>query len=257
MFISSRAQADVSLPTKISITGVGVTPFSSYAHATSMINDRVTRGEKTSIVAINPEKLFAAHQDLELREILNRPEVGICDGIGAALGVLFLHGKRIPRVTGVALFQQLIEMCVREGRKAFLLGGSEEVSKEASAKLLIDYPGLKLVGRHHGYFEDSQEIVEAINRAQPDIVFVAMGSPKQELWISDYRDLTSVPVFMGVGGTLDVVSGRVARAPAFFQRTGTEWFYRLLSDPARWRRQLALPKYVWLLLRYRFGSVGH
>ena len=239
---------------KLQVMGVGVTPFTSYAHAVEFVNSRVTRREKTSIVAINPEKLYAAHKDSELRAILNRPEIGICDGIGAALGVRWLHGQKIPRVTGVALFLELIEMSAREGRRIYLLGGSEEVNQAAAEKLYADYPALAIAGRHDGYFEDSSEIVELINAANADIVFVAMGSPKQELWISEHRGQVSAPVFMGIGGTLDVVSGRVKRAPSFFQRTGTEWLYRLLSEPKRWRRQLALPKFLFLLFKQKIGS---
>ena len=94
---------------------VGVTPFSAYAHAVAVVNQRIEVGKKTSIVAVNPEKLFAAHTDVELCEILNRPEIGICDGIGAAFAARLIHGLKIPRVTGVALFYELIEMSVRAG----------------------------------------------------------------------------------------------------------------------------------------------
>jgi N-acetylglucosaminyldiphosphoundecaprenol N-acetyl-beta-D-mannosaminyltransferase len=243
---------DKTLPTKIQVMGVGVTPFEGYEQATEAVNRRARHGEKTSIVAINPEKLYAANKDSELREILNRPEVGICDGIGAAIAVRWLYGREIPRVTGVALFFELIEMAARKGRRVFLLGGSAEVIEAAAKKLCCDHPDLVVAGRHHGYFEDSHEVVDLINAANADIVFVAMGSPKQELWISEHRDQISAPIFMGIGGTLDVVSGRVKWAPALFRKTGTEWLYRLISEPKRWRRQLVLPKFLLLLLKQKF-----
>ena len=244
---------DKTLPTKTQIMGVGVTPFEGYAQAAEVVNSRIRRGEKTAIVAINPEKLYAAHVDSELREILNRPEIGICDGVGAAIAVRWLYGQKIPRVTGVALFFESIEMSTREGRRVFLLGGSTKVNEAAAKKLCSDNPDLVLAGRHDGYFEDAREIVDLINAANADIVFVAMGSPKQELWISKHRDQISAPIFMGVGGTLDVVSGRVKWAPAIFRKTGTEWLFRLVSEPKRFRRQLALPKFVWLVLKQRLG----
>ena len=174
--------------------------------------------------------------------------------IGAALGVRWLHGQRIPRVTGVTLFLELIGMSAREGRRVYLLGSSEEVNEASARRLCADYPNLVIAGRHNGYFEDSREVVDHINAANADIVFVAMGSPRQEIWISEHRDQIAASVFMGIGGTLDVVSGRVKWAPKLFRATGTEWLYRLVSEPKRWRRQLALPKFVWLLFKYKLGQ---
>ena len=114
----------------------------------------------------------------------------------------------------------------------------------------IDLSTMQVLGQRQ---EDS--VIIELNAANADIVFVAMGSPKQELWISEHKDQISASVFMGIGGTLDVVSGRVKLAPAFFRKTGTEWLYRLITEPKRWKRQLALPGFLILLVRYKLGLI--
>ncbi len=120
--------------------------------------------------------------------------------------------------------------------------------------LLKSYPGLSIVGRHDGYFKNSGKVIEDINRSEADILFVAMGSPKQEQWLSENWDTIQASFCMGVGGTFDVVSGKVKWAPTICRKTGTEWLYRLVSEPKRWRRQLALPKFIWLLFQYRLAG---
>ena len=120
-------------------------------------------------------------------------------------------------------------------------------------KLLENYPGLDVAGHIDGYFSDSQLVVDTINRSRANIVFVAMGSPKQEEWIARHRDNIHASILMGVGGTFDVVSGRVRRAPGVFQRTGTEWLYRLVREPGRIKRQMVLPKFVWMVVKARLG----
>jgi len=244
-----------TVPAKIQVMGVGVTPFHGYEHAINVIESVVQAEGNAFIAAINPEKLYAAHSDEMLRNVLNRPEICICDGIGAALAVRVLFGRQIPRITGVSLFFEIIKSAADKQRQVFLLGGAENVNTLAVENLLADNPSLVIVGNHHGYFEDSKNIVNLINSVSTDILFVAMGSPKQELWIAEHREQISASVCMGIGGTLDVVSGRVKWAPAFYRRTGTEWLYRLVSEPKRWRRQLAIPRFLFVLAKYKLGLV--
>jgi N-acetylglucosaminyldiphosphoundecaprenol N-acetyl-beta-D-mannosaminyltransferase len=242
-----------SLPKPLSLMGVKVTPFDNYEHAISVVSSLLVSGEKAFSAAINPEKIYRASYDSLVRDLLNQAEICICDGIGAALAVRVLHGKRIGRITGVSLFFELIKSAADKQWKIFLLGAGPDVSAAAARKLQEDYPDLQIVGRQDGYFQDSAQVVNAINESGAQLVFVAMGSPKQEIWITDNRDKINAPFCMGVGGTFDVVCGKVEWAPAFFRKTGTEWLYRLLKEPKRWRRQLALPKFVWLLCKYKVG----
>lgn len=245
------------LPEPISVMGVKITPFSDYAQVCRCIEGLIESGNKAFSVAINPEKIYRANREPDLKELLNRADIGICDGIGAALAVRLLNGRPITRITGVSLFFELVKSAEKKGWKMFLLGASPESNEGAFEKLLEDYPSLKIVGRVDGYFKDSGEVIRQINDSAADIVFVAMGSPKQELWISENREAINAAFCMGVGGTFDVVSGKVKWAPPFFRATGTEWLYRLICEPKRWRRQLVLPKFAWEVLKSKFvGGVN-
>lgn len=242
---------NLSLPESVPVLGVNITPFSSYSHATSCIGTFIQTRKKAFCVAINPEKIYRGLNDEELKKLLNSAEIGICDGVGAALALWILQGKTAPRITGVALFYELIREAAQQGWKVFLLGAAPESNQGASKKLLEAYPTLAVVGEIDGYFHSSREVVSKINLSGADIVFVAMGSPKQELWIAEHRDAIDAPFCMGVGGTFDVVSGKAKWAPAWCRKTGTEWLYRLIREPKRWRRQLVLPKFVWAVLKHR------
>lgn len=233
-----------SLPEKIPVMGVHITPFASYDDACQGIGALIATRQKAFSVAINPEKIYQAQRDETLCRLLNEAQIGICDGIGAALAVRLLRGISIPRITGISLFYALVRAAEQSSWKIFLLGASPESNQGAEQNLLATHPNLKIVGRRDGYFQDSAEVVEQINASGADIVFVAMGSPKQELWIHENRADIEAPFCMGVGGTFDVVSGKVKWAPPVFRKSGTEWLYRLICEPKRWRRQMVLPKFA-------------
>lgn len=241
-----------NLPAPLSVMGVNVTPFSDYAQVSECIEGLIESEKKAFSVAINPEKIYRANREPELKELLNRADIGICDGIGAALAVRLLKGRSISRITGISLFFELVKSAEKKEWKVFLLGASPDSNQGAFSKLAEEYPSLKIVGRVDGYFKDSGEVIRQINDSGADIVFVAMGSPKQELWISENREAINAAFCMGVGGTFDVVSGKVKWAPPFFRATGTEWLYRLICEPKRWRRQLVLPKFAWEVLKSKF-----
>jgi N-acetylglucosaminyldiphosphoundecaprenol N-acetyl-beta-D-mannosaminyltransferase len=249
-------EVEAILPAPLPLMGVKVTPFRDYLHATETVKHLIDSKQKAFSAAINPEKIYLSKSDMRVRNLLNQAEICICDGIGAALAVRILYGKSIGRITGVALFYELIRASAQNNWKVFLLGASPETNVGAYQKLLNDNPSLQIVGRQDGYFKDTDEVVKKINDSGADLLFVAMGSPKQEIWIAENRDRINAPFCMGVGGTFDVVNGSVKWAPAFYRKTGTEWLYRLVSEPKRWRRQLVLPKFVWLLFRYRLGLEG-
>jgi len=138
----------------------------------------------------------------------------------------------------------LLGLAEREGWKAFLFGASPAVNSATHTALSVKFPKLKIVGRQHGYVKDSAAVVDAINRSGADLLFVAMGSPRQEFWIDEHLPALSTTFCMGVGGSFDVVSGTARRAPAPFRKTGTEWLYRLLVQPSRLKRQMALPAFA-------------
>jgi N-acetylglucosaminyldiphosphoundecaprenol N-acetyl-beta-D-mannosaminyltransferase len=229
------------IPKPLNIMGIPVVPFESCSQAIDCIASRIAARKKTFCVAINPEKIYRAQSDIELRELINAADIHICDGIGTVIGTRILHGRKIGRITGIQLFFDLVARAEKEGLKIFLLGASPESSKGTQGNLLVKYPNLKIVGCQDGYFNDDAAIVRMINDSGSDMLFVAMGSPKQELWIAEHKEAINGMFCMGVGGTFDVVSGRVKRAPKIFRKTGTEWFYRDIKQLRRFKR-------LWCLL---------
>lgn len=242
--VSSRTQC---IPRAVNVAGVPVVPFQSYDQALACIEATVEAREKTFWVAINPQKCFRAWHESNLLDLLNRADVGICDGVGVSLAARILHGQAIKRCTGCDLFLKVLPYAARKGWGVFMLGASAESNAGACARLEQTYPDLRIVGRQDGYFTDSARVVEQINVSGADLVFVAMGSPTQEYWIAKHRDQIDAPFCMGVGGSFDVVSGRIRRAPAIFRKTGTEWLFQLLTEPhKRFKRQTV---YVPFMLR--------
>jgi len=226
------------------VLGVPITCFDSYDHAVQTIVDRIWASTKTFCIAINPEKVCFAQTDETLASIIRRGNMHICDGIGTCAAVRFLRGWRIPRITGVKLFFALLQAAEEAGLRVFLFGATPETNDAAYERICEKYPRLQIAGRLHGYHKDHGAIVRQINASAADMLFVALGSPRQERWLGEHLDRLEVPFCMGVGGSLDILSGRVKRAPEIFQRTGTEFLYRLVCEPWRWRRQSVLPGFA-------------
>ena len=178
--------------------------------------------------------------------------------MGVVMGAGFL-GHDVPeRVAGVDVFHELLAMSAREGLSGFLLGATEEVVSLTASRALALNPGLKLAGYHHGYFwSDEAGTVEKVRASGAQLLFVAVTSPNKENFINRWRDQLGVSVVMGVGGTFDVVAGKVKRAPLWMRRWGLEWLYRVLQEPRRtWRRYLVTnAKFGGLLVREKARQV--
>ncbi len=245
-----------SAPKPLSIMGIPVVPFESYSDAVRCVAQSIEAGRKSFWVAINPQKIHRAMHDTKLRSILRRADVGICDGVGVAIASKLLHRRFLNRCTGCDLFFALLPVVARKGWKVFMLGASAESNAGACMKLRQMYPGLRLAGRQDGYFRDSAAVVERINAAGADLVFVAMGSPKQEYWIWEHRSAINAAFCMGVGGTFDVLSGKARRAPKIFRKMGTEFLYQLVMEPQRWRRQVVYAPYMLSVIKERLFKSG-
>ncbi len=211
----------------------------------------VQSGRPHQIITLNPEYLYQAQSRRELLALANSADLVTPDGAGIVWACQ-MAGTPVPeRVTGIDL---MLRLCARgdyEGWRVFLLGASPGIAEEAGEKLKQRFPGLVICGTHHGYFTDAESgrVVDMIIEAEPQLLFVALGAPRQEQWINKYQPKMGVPVAMGVGGSFDVISGRKQRAPEWTQRLRIEWLYRLVKEPSRWKRQLVLPKFAWLVLR--------
>lgn len=209
------------------------------------------------IVAVNPEKIIAARKSPELQALISESELLIPDGIGVVLAIRLLFGNRlVRRVPGCELMPALCALAERRGYGVFLFGASEDANTGAAMELLRRYPALRIVGYQHGYVsdEDMPQVIDRINRGGTDILFVALGSPRQERWMASWSGQLKVAVAQGVGGTFDVLAGKVRRAPDLFCRLHLEWLYRLLSDPGRIRRQTALPKFAYGVLQKKVAG---
>ncbi|MEK4282879.1 MULTISPECIES: WecB/TagA/CpsF family glycosyltransferase [unclassified Ureibacillus] len=221
----------------------------NYDELIEQIFQRIERKEKSLIVAINPEKIMKAKEDPALKKLLNEAEFQIPDGIGVILASKIQKGQISERVTGVDLMMRLCEEAAKKQKPIFLYGGKPGVAAAAAEKLKALYPGIQIAGIQHGYETDNEKVIAKINEAKPDILFVAMGSPKQENWINANRDQLYPTIYQGVGGSFDVLAGNVKRAPKAFQKVGLEWFYRLMMEPKRIKRQMALPKFLLEVVR--------
>ena len=205
----------------------------------------------------NPEIVMLAERDERFRNILNNAELVVADGIGVIKGAQILKTPLPERIPGIELGEAMIEYCAKNAHPVYFLGGKPGVADEAAVKLKEKYEGLIVCGTHDGYFDMSggevnDAVIAEINEKGARLVLVCVGAPKQETWIADNREkMPAVGVFAGLGGSLDVFSGRAKRAPAFFCKTGLEWFYRLLKEPSRIGRMSKLPLFLVHAMKYR------
>jgi len=219
------------------------------------------------IVTPDTLALLRASKDPEYHDILKSADLVTPDGAGILWAATTLNYPLPERVTGIDIIHNICQLAARKGYSLYLLGSYPGVASEAALNLTKKYPGIKIAGTHHGYFrcEDSQncedvkngnndknkeeeEIITEIKENRPDILLVGMGVPKQEKWINKNLNRLNIPVCMGVGGSFDVLSGRIPRAPLWMQRHGMEWVYRSIKQPNRAFRTLALFYFIWLVI---------
>ncbi|MDY6950033.1 MAG: WecB/TagA/CpsF family glycosyltransferase [Thermodesulfobacteriota bacterium] len=204
-----------------------------------------------TIFAVNPEKNFSVPKDLVLHEAFKSADLLIPDGIGVVLAARLLYGAKLSRVPGVELMEDICALAAKGGHKVFVYGAREEVNKQAVETLKGRYPGLNIVGRSNGYVKEEEmaALVEKINASGAEILFLALGSPKQEKWISAHKDdLKTVKVCQGIGGTLDTITGKVKRAPEIWRKCSAEWLYRLILEPKRIKRQRVYPVFAGIVI---------
>jgi N-acetylglucosaminyldiphosphoundecaprenol N-acetyl-beta-D-mannosaminyltransferase len=202
------------------------------------------------IASVNPEICVAAQADHKLRESLKSAALGIPDGIGIVLASRLRGGRIRQRVAGVDLLLALCGLAAQERKSVFFFGAAAGVAEAAAAAAVKRCPGLRVAGTQHGYIlpEQESEAAARIAASNAALVFVGLGSPRQEYFVSDHGAATGAKVLMAVGGSFDVLAGRVRRAPHLYQRLGLEWLYRLVRQPRRLRRMLALPRFLLLAL---------
>lgn len=208
------------------------------------------------VVTADASMAIIARGDRDLHSIVERADLITPDGAGILWASKLLGFPLRHKVSGVDMVGKLCALSVEHGYRLYFLGAAPGVAQAAADKLRIAYPGTQIVGLHDGYFTKEQEpaLLEEISAAKPDVLLVAFGIPKQEKWIDAHKSSLGVPVSIGIGGSFDVYSGLVQRAPLWMQRNGLEWLHRLSKNPKKIGKVMTLPQFALLILRRKiFG----
>ncbi len=249
------------LPGTITFLGAPMHPW-TMSETIERIEARILENRFTQHVVVNVAKLVNMQDDEELRSAVTGCHIINIDGAGVVWGARAL-GHEVPeRVAGIDLFVELLGLAVQRGHGVYFLGADEQVIEETVRVARSQNPGLQVAGWHHGYYwrEEGGEarVVDAIRKSGASMLFVGMSSPRKENFIAEHQENLGIPFVMGVGGSFDVLAGRVRRAPRWMQRAGLEWFYRLVQEPRRmWRRYLTTnSRYGLLLLSSKARGTG-
>lgn len=206
------------------------------------------------VVTPNPEIVWLSRKDAKLKEAVQNAALVIPDGIGVIYGAKMLKRPLKEKVPGADLAEKVIAEMAKTGKSLFLFGAKPGVAEKAAEKLCDKYPGLVIAGTNDGYFTDDAPIIEKINASKPDLLLVCLGAPKQEKWMLDNSDKLSVPLAMGLGGSLDVYAGVVERAPEKWQKMNLEWLYRIVKEPKRIGRAMRLPAFMCAVIGERISG---
>ena len=226
---------------RVELRGVKVHPFTSHEELLNYVSER-----KGILVAINAEKIL--HATEQTRSIINR-NIGYCDGVGAVMACKKYGHKNVIKIPGCELWLNIIASLYKEGKTFYLVGGKQRVIEATVNKLHEEYPGINIVNYRNGYIkteEERRELIADIAEKKPDVVFVAMGSPKQELLMEDMNRVHPA-IYQGLGGSFDVYTGFVKRAPKWWVKHNLEFLYRLINQPSRIKRQIHLVRFLFLV----------
>lgn len=227
---------------RVELNGIKVHPFKSFDELLNYVT-----GRKGILVAINAEKIL--HATDQTRNIINR-NIGYCDGIGAVMALNKRGYKDVAKIPGCELWLKIISALYKEGKSFYLVGGKPEVIEATVAKLKDEFVGINISNYRDGYIKSDEEkllLIEDIANRKPDVVFVAMGSPKQELLMEEMSQKHQA-IYQGLGGSFDVYTGTVERAPEWWVKHNLEWAYRLIKQPSRIKRQIHLVRF-WFLVK--------
>lgn len=207
-------------------------------------------------IVVNAAKIVNAQKDTILRHAINGSDIVNVDGM-AVVWALRLLGYKIPeRVSGIDLFDELIQVSAANGYKPYFLGATEEINDLMVSKIKGKYPEIEIAGSRNGYFSATEEmlVVNKITGSKPDLLFVGISSPRKEEFINKYFDYMNIPFVMGVGGSFDVYAGSTKRAPLWMQKNGLEWLFRIYQEPKRmWKRYLTTNTiFIWMVVKEKF-----
>lgn len=232
-------------------------PLAAGASIEDMIAEGIARRKPMHVVTFNALMFDSARSNAALAEAISRADFAVADSVGICWAVHLLKGLHIDRCTGIDLLHRICSRAAQQSISVFLMGARPGVAEKAAEQLCRRYPGLIIAGTRHGYFDTAEEmdVIRSIRQSGATILFAALAMPAQEIWLSRHRDEFGATILMGVGGSFDVISGSLKRAPVWMQRLGIEWFYRLLQQPGRIGRMLRLPVFVFDIIRLKLGML--
>ena len=220
--------------------------------------DCLKQGKGTHVITLNSEMTIQAERNPALAKIIQNAELVIPDGAGVVLYLRYLLKQKVERFPGIELAEKLLETVDQQqtSTSIFFYGGAPGVAAKAANLWQQQLPSLSISGTHSGYHspEEEQQLLQTLTQLQPQVIFVGLGVPRQELWIAQHRYLCPHSIWVGVGGSFDIWSGRKTRAPGWLANNNLEWLYRLYQEPWRWRRMLALPEFALKSLIYRWSA---
>ncbi|MEH6595062.1 MAG: WecB/TagA/CpsF family glycosyltransferase [Colwellia polaris] len=232
----------------MNITKILNIPVQCFNNMEEAVDYILTNGSGKIAVAINPEKILSALKSSKIKDVILSADIRYLDGIGTVKVAQSKLNKKLARIPGCELWQALMKEAGIQGKSVFLLGAEKTVVNNTKLKLEEKY-GTNVLGTNDGFFHDDNLMISNILRLQPDILTVAMGSPRQEEFMNKCKAAGVTSFMMGVGGTYNVFTGNVKRAPKIWCDLGLEWLYRLILEPSRIKRQIKLLYFVWLFIR--------
>ena len=235
---------------RIDVMGVGFDSL-TMDEAVARARDLMAERRAAYVVTPNPEIVMLCRDDPAAMQAVQGADLVLPDGIGVIYGAKILGTPLRAKLPGIDFASALMAQMGQEGKSVFLLGAKPGVADAAAEKMRERFPGLVIAGTNDGYFQDDDPVVEKINAAQPDLLLVCLGAPKQELFMKNHLDELHIKLMIGLGGSLDSFAGTVKRAPKWMIRCNLEWLYRLIKEPKRFGRMLRLPKYLFAVLGKR------
>jgi len=226
----------------------------SFEESIACAKDLINNQKVSQVITINPEMFETARKDSDFANIINQAEMVIPDGVGVKIA-LKINGVNVERIPGIDFAKRLLKESAQEGFPVAIVGAKEEIISKAIENLQKELPQLNIVYYHNGYFNNDEDIYNEIKNANPKLVLVAMGSPRQEKFIYNAKKVLNPCLMVGIGGSLDVWSGNIKRAPIIFQKLGLEWLYRTVTQPARLKRIFpTLPMFILKSIKYKYSK---
>ncbi|MGN0145048.1 MAG: WecB/TagA/CpsF family glycosyltransferase [Clostridium sp.] len=210
--------------------------------------------DKVNIISGNPEVLFnGLNDEMLLKSFNDEDSLIIPDGVGTVIASKLINNPVKEKIAGIDVVKEVLIKADKEQKSVYFLGAKEDVVIKCVENIKRDYPNLKIAGYHNGYFDinNCDDIIRDIQKNKPWAVFVAMGSPRQEIFIEKIKNITDTKIFMGVGGVFDIFAGNLKRAPEWMISLGLEWLYRVAKEPFRIKRLISIPKFLLVVLKNR------